>query len=150
MPKVDLDAVEATNRTGYPVPHSDAVAGRFYRRIGDHAGFTDFGASHVVLKPGAASSQRHWHADEDEMVVMLAGKAVLVEDEGRTPMRPGDLAIFPKGVANGHHLINESGKECIFVAVGKKAASDCHYPDIDLHLDGATDSFRRKNGRPIE
>lgn len=146
MPKVDLDAVEATNRTGYPAPYSDAVAGRFYRRIGDHAGFADFGASHVVLKPGAASSQRHWHAGEDEMVVMLAGEAVLIENEGRTLMRPGDLAVFPKGVANGHHLINESSEDCIFVAVGKKAASDCHYPDIDMHLDGATESFRRKDG----
>ncbi len=147
MPKLDLDAIESTNRTGYPAPYSKAVAGRFYRRIGDYAGFTDFGASHVVLKPDAASSQRHWHADEDEMVVMLAGEAVLIEDEGRTPMRPGDLAVFPKGVANGHHLVNEGSEDCIFVAIGKKAASDCHYSDIDLHLDGATDSFRGKDGR---
>jgi len=146
MPKVDLDAVEATNRTGYPPPYDGAVAGRFYRRVGDFAGLADFGASHVVLKPGAASSQRHWHQDEDEMVVIVAGEAVLIEDDGRTTMRPGDLAIFPKGAANGHHFVNESDAECVFVAVGRKAESDCHYPDVDLHLDGPSQTYRRKDG----
>jgi len=146
VPKVDLDVVESTNRTGYPPPYNAAVAGRFYRRIGDFGGFVDFGASHVVLKPGAASSQRHWHQDEDELVVMVAGEAVLIEDEGRTVMRPGDLAIFPKGAANGHHFVNESDAECVLVAVGRKNAGDCHYPDIDLHLDGATQAYRRKDG----
>lgn len=146
MPRVDLETIEATNRTGYPPPYDAAVAGRFYRRIGDLGGLVDFGVSHVVLKPGAASSQRHWHQDEDELVVMISGESVLIEDDGRTPMRPGDIAIFPKGAANGHHLVNESAADCLFVAVGRKAASDCHYPDIDMHLDGATLKFRRKDG----
>jgi len=30
--------------------------------------------------------------------------------------------------------------------IRKVALSDCHYPDIDLHLDGATQSFTRKDG----
>lgn len=33
----------------------------------------------------------------------------------------------------------------VFV-VGKSSTTDCHYPDIDLHLDGATQQFVRKNG----
>lgn len=146
MPKVDLDAVEATSRTGYPSPYDAAVAGRSYRRIGDFGGFVDFGASHVVLKPGAASSQRHWHQDEDELVVMVAGEAVLIEDDARTVMRPGDLAIFPKGAANGHHFVNESAADCVLVAVGRNNAGHCHYPDIDMHLDGPTQTYLRKDG----
>ena len=118
--------MESTNRTGYPVPYDTAVAGRHYRRVGDFAGLADFGASHVVLKPGAASSQRHWHQDEDELVVIVAGEAVLIEDDTRTPMRPGDLAVFPKGAANGHHFVNEGAEDCVLVAVGRKAGSDCH------------------------
>ncbi len=143
MPKVDLQTIEQTNHTGYPAPHHEAVAGRYYRRIG---GFVDFGASHVVLKPGAASSQRHWHQDEDEMVVMIEGEAVLIEDDGRVVMQPGDIAIFPKGAANGHHLVNESAQDCVFVAVGRKPNSDCHYPDVDMHYDHPTQAYRRKNG----
>lgn len=146
MPRVDLETIEQTNLTGYPAPHHEAVTGRFYRRIGDFAGFVDFGASHVVLKPGAASSQRHWHQDEDELVVMIAGEAVLIEEGGRTMMRPGDVAIFPKCAANGHHFVNESEADCVFVAVGRKPMSDCHYPDVDMHWHGEGQSYRRKDG----
>ena len=148
MPKLDLDAIEPTNRTGYPEPYAADVAGRFYRRIGDAAGFKDFGASHVVLKPGAASAQRHWHEDEDELVIMLAGEATLVEDGGSVPMRAGDVAIFPKGTANGHHLVNESDADCVFVAIGRPATGIAHYPDIDLCWNGPARRYEHKDGTP--
>ena len=148
MPKLDLDDIEATNRTGYPPPFDAAVQGRWYRRLAPAAGIDDWGASEVTLEPGAWSSQRHWHEQEDELVVMLSGEAVLVEDEGRTLLRAGDIAAFPKGQPNGHHLINESERPCRFVAIGRPSASDCHYPDIDMHLDGATQTFRSKGARP--
>ena len=108
MPRIDLTQIVQSNRTGYPAPYDAAVAGRHVRRVGREAGLHDFGVSHVVLKPGAASSQRHWHEDEDEFVVILSGEAVLVEEDGRTPMVAGDMAAFPKGECNGHHLLNES------------------------------------------
>lgn len=145
MPKLDLDSIPQTNATGYPPEHADKVQGRWYRRLAPAAGLADFGASHVVLQPGAWSSQRHWHEAEDELVVMLAGEAVLVDDSGDTIMRPGDVAAFPKGDGNGHVLQNRSSEPCVFVAIGRPAATDCHYPDIDMHLfDGL--GFRRKDG----
>ncbi|SNS46585.1 Uncharacterized conserved protein, cupin superfamily [Sphingomonas laterariae] len=146
MPKIDLDATPATNATGYPPPYDAAVAKRWYRRLGPDAGIEDFGISHVVLEPGGWSSQRHWHEGEDEFVVILSGEAMLVEEDARTPMRAGDCAAFPKGQANGHHLVNEGAAPCVFVAIGRKAASACHYPDIDLHIDGRTLNYCRKDG----
>jgi uncharacterized cupin superfamily protein len=145
MPKVDLQSLEQSNRTGYPAPFAEAMAKRLCRRVGPAMGLTDFGASQVVLKPGGISSQRHWHEGEDELVVMLEGEAVLIEDEGETAMRPGDIAAFPKGVANGHQLVNRSASDCVFVAVGRVAQSDCHYPDVDLHLEIASGRFVRKD-----
>lgn len=145
MPKLDLDAIEQINRTGYPSPYAEPMAKRLYRRLAPAAGLEDFGASHVVLAPGGISSQRHWHEGEDELVVMLAGEAVLIEDEGETVLRPGDIAAFPKGVANGHHLVNRTDAPCVFVAIGRPSDTDCHYPDIDLHLD-AKRGFIRKSG----
>ena len=145
MPKLDLDAIPQTNATGYPPVHADKVQGRWYRRMAPASGITDFGYSHVTLKPGAWSSQRHWHEGEDEFVVMLSGEAVLVEDDGEHPMRPGDIAAFPKGQPNGHVLVNRSDADCVFVAVGRPSATDCHYPDVDMHLfDGQ--GFRHKDG----
>jgi uncharacterized cupin superfamily protein len=148
MPKVDLAAIEQVNGTGYPPPYSEPMTKRRYRRLAPAAGLTDFGASHVTLEPGGISSQRHWHEGEDELVVMLEGEAVLVEDQGDTVMRPGDVAAFPKGVANGHHLVNRSDRPCVFLAVGRIAATDCHYPDIDMHLDAAGGRFTHKDGSP--
>jgi len=148
MPKLDLDSIAQINITGYPSPWREEMTKRHYRRLGPVSGLSDFGVSHVTLEPGGISSQRHWHEGEDEFVVMLEGEAVLVEDPGETVMRAGDCAAFPKGVANGHRLVNRSDRPCVFVAVGKGATTDCHYPDIDLHLDGATGRFTRKDGTP--
>ena len=146
MPKLDLEAIEQINRTGYPPPYAGPMAKRHYRRVAPAAGLEDFGVSHVTLEPDGISSQRHWHEEEDEFVVMIAGEAVLVEEDGETVLRPGDCCAWPKGVANGHHLINRGNAPCTFIAVGRIATSDCHYPDIDLHLDGAKQRFVRKDG----
>ena len=148
MPKLDLDAIPQINATGYPSPWREEMTKRHYRRLGPASGLTDFGVSHVTLEPGGVSSQRHWHEGEDEFVVMLEGEAVLVEDSGESVMRPGDCASFPKGVADGHRLVNRSDAPCVFIAIGRLAVSDCHYPDIDLHLDGATSRYTRKDGTP--
>lgn len=149
MPKLDLDAISQTNVTGYPAPFDAAVQGRWYRRLAPPSGLTDFAASHVVLKPGAWSSQRHWHNGEDEMVIMLSGEAVLIEDDGRTLMRAGDIAVWPKGSTNGHHLINESETDCVFVALGggKRVDTGGGYSDIDMLFtpDGA---YVHKDGTP--
>ena len=145
MPKLSLDTIPQTNATGYPPEYAGDVAGRWYRRLAPPSGLTDFGVSHVTLKPGAWSSQRHWHADEDEFVVMLLGEAVLVDDAGETPMRAGDCAAFAKGDGNGHVLQNRSTEDCVFIAVGRPANSDCHYPDIDMHLTPGR-GFHRKDG----
>ena len=145
MPKVSFDDIPQINTTGYPPEYADKVQGRWYRRIAPATGITDFGVSHVTLIPGAWSSQRHWHAGEDEFVVMIAGEAVLIDDGGETIMRAGDCAAFPKSDGNGHVLINRSDDDCVFMAVGKPSASDCHYPDIDMHLSEGQ-GFMRKDG----
>ncbi|MES2289874.1 MAG: cupin domain-containing protein [Pseudomonadota bacterium] len=146
MPKIDLDAIPQTNATGYPPEYAGVVKERWYRRLAPAAGLTDFGASHVTLKPGGWSSQRHWHEGEDEMVVMISGEATLVDDNGRTPMRAGDVAAFAKNDGNGHVLVNESAADCVFVAVGKPSDTACHYPDIDMHLFAGATRQKRKDG----
>ena len=79
------------------------------------------------------------------MVIIIAGQAVLVDDSGEFPMRAGDVAAFPKNDGNGHVLINRSDADCIFVAIGRPSETDCHYPDIDMHLFSGA-GFKRKNG----
>lgn len=149
MPKLDLDTIPQTNRTGYPAPFDTPVQGRWYRRLAPASGLTEMGVSHVTLKPGAWSSQRHWHDDEDEFVVILSGEAVLIDDGGEQVMRAGDCASFPKGVRNGHHLVNRSDNDCVFIAVGAgNRDGGGAYSDIDMMFSG--DGYFRKDGTPYE
>ena len=149
MPKVDLSHIEQTASTGYPEPYAKDVAGRLYQRVGAAMGLTRLGISHCVLAPGAWSSQRHWHEGIDEIVVMLDGEAVLVEEDGETLLRPGDIATFPKDAANGHHLVNRSDRPCTFVAIdNSEGEGDCHYPDADLIWNIAEERYTHKDGTP--
>ena len=147
MPKLDLDTIPQTNATGYPPPFDAPVAGRWYRRLAPASGLTAMGVSHVVLKPGAWSSQRHWHEGEDEFVVMIAGEAVLIDDDGEHVLRPGDCAAFPKGDHNGHHLHNRSDADCVFIAVGAGKEEGGSYSDIDMRWT-ADDRYVHKDGTP--
>ena len=146
MPKLDLDAIPPTNATGYPAPYDAEVDCRWYRRLAPVAGLTRMGASHVVLKPGAWSSQRHWHSAQDELVVMLEGEAVLVEDGGESIVRPGDVLAWPAGERNGHHLQNRSDADCVFVSIGAgpKDEDSGEYPDIDMVFDA--EGYARRDG----
>jgi uncharacterized cupin superfamily protein len=147
MPKIDLDAIAQQNTTGYPAPFHEAVAGRWVRRLAPATGLTEMGVSHVVLKPGAWSSQRHWHEGEDEFLVMLSGEAVMVEDEGETILRPGDLVAWPKAVRNGHKVVNRSESDCAFLcfSAGDRAAGGA-YSDIDMIFTAA--GYQRRDGTP--
>ncbi|KRA81652.1 cupin domain-containing protein [Altererythrobacter sp. Root672] len=148
MPKLDLDAIPQSNRTGYPDPYDRDVEGRWWRRLAPAGGLNEMGASHVVLKPGAWSSQRHWHAEVDELLVMLSGEAVLVEDDGETVLRAGDVAAWPKGVTNGHCLQNRTETDCSFVAIsaGDPDKDRGDYPDIDLRFEPG--AYLHNDGTP--
>ena len=147
MPKVDLSQIEQTNRTGYPAPFDQPVAGRWQRPIGDAVGLTELGARHVVLEPGAWSSQRHWHDGEDELLVMLTGTAVLVEDDGEVEVAPGDILAWPLGVRNGHQLINRGTEPCSFICVSAGRNTGGGYSDIDMMFT-ADDRYVHKDGTP--
>ena len=146
MPKLDLDAIEATNATGYPPPFDEDVEGRHYRRLASAAGLTKLGASYVELEPGAYSSQRHWHEGQDEMVVVLQGEAVLIEDEGEFPVGPGDIIAWAAGVRNGHRLHNRSDRPFVYIAVsaGDREGDRGEYPDIDMVF--TPEGYFRKDG----
>lgn len=150
MPKLDLNAIPQTNATAYPAEHAGPMAGRWVRRLAPASRLSHLGASHVVLKPGAWSSQRHWHDTEDELLVMLSGEAVLVEDaseshDGRTLLHAGDICTWPQGVANGHHVRNESEADCSFVVVSGGQRTGGAYSDIDMIVT-ADSRFVRRDG----
>lgn len=133
-----IDQTKLTPRTGsiYPSPYAEMMRGRSSMRLGDAGGLTQFGANLVMLEPGALSSLRHWHLQEDEFVIITEGECVLVQDAGDVVMKVGDCAAFPAGSANGHHFLNRSDKIAKFLVVGSKAKREvATYSDVDLTVE---------------
>jgi uncharacterized cupin superfamily protein len=148
-----LDPEDVTPRKGsiYPAPFDAPVAGREKRALGDALRLTQFGVNLVTLPPGAWSSQRHWHANEDEFVYVVEGEVTLVTDACEQILGPGMAAGFPAGKPDGHHLINRTETPVIYLEVGTRAAVEqAQYSDIDMKArkDGGTFVFTHKNGDP--
>jgi len=102
-----------------------------------------------MLTPGAFSSLRHWHENQDEFVFLIEGELTLIEDEGETALRPGDAAGFKAGVANGHHLVNRSNSDAVYLESGTRTLRErAHFSDVDLVVvaDEAGVHYSRKDG----
>lgn len=151
MGVIDPSVVEAKTASIYPPPYDAWMAGRRTLLLGRAGGLTQFGVNVTILPPGARSSLRHWHRNEDEFVMVLDGDLTLVMDSGERVLRAGDCAAFPAGVADGHCLVNRSGAEGRFLVVGSRAPQEvCTYTDVDLKVEmsGGSARFTRRDGSP--
>jgi uncharacterized cupin superfamily protein len=154
MAKIDLDRAPTGEGTRYPAEYAEPCQARRWIKLGDAAGLTQFGVNLVTLPPGAWASQRHWHTHEDELVYVLEGELTLVTDAGDELMRAGDVAGFPAGVPDGHHLQNRSAAPARFLVVGSRDDHD-HGEDPDLDMQflpgryAGGGGFRRKDGSPF-
>ena len=151
MPKVTLpDWVDEADYT-HPVLGQHPGPYR-YRLMSDPGGLTQFGAFIEELPPGSRSGHRHWHETEDEMIWMLEGKVVLVEDV-ETTLVAGDVACWPAGRPCGHRLDNRSDAPARYLVIGTRKDRDViHYADHDLVTtkDGPRRIYRRRDGTLIK
>ena len=151
MPKIDIDRLPVDGLSTYPEPFNRVVAGRSRKRLGVAAGLDQFGVNLTTLKPGAASALRHWHEREDELVFVLEGELTLIEDAGETPLRAGEAAGFKANVANGHHLVNKSNRDAVYLEIGTRSKHErAEYPDVDLVVvrDETGGHYMHKDGKP--
>ena len=152
MPKIDLATL--TTRVGspnYPAPFRHVCAGRHKTALGNAVDLTQFGVNLTRLEPGAATSIRHWHEQEDEFVYVLQGECVLIENDGETVLKAGDCAGWKANVPNGHSIVNKSRADVLLLEVGTRAPSErSHYPDDDLKFerDDGVVHVLHKSGEP--
>lgn len=153
-PALDPHTVEAINRSSYPEQYRSRVLPRFKRRLGHALGLTHIGINQTTLPPGKESSMRHWHTHEDEFVFVLEGEVVLRTGQGEQLLKAGMCAGFPAGVEDGHHLINRSAADAVYLEVSNRDSADgAHYtdPDVDLLFSPphAPGRFTRRDGSPV-
>ena len=145
------DAPPRTKATNYPEPFASRMAGRLKRPLGDLFGLTNFGVNLTRLAPGAVTALRHAHTKQDELVYVLEGHPTLHTNEGRVQLSPGMCAGFKSGTGNGHHLLNETAEDVVYLEIGDRTPGDeGTYPDDDLQaaLVQGKWQFTHKNGSP--
>jgi len=122
--KIDIASARARVGSRYPKPFDEPCRDKTRRRLGLAAGLTQFGVNLLELGPGACSSQRHWHAHEDEFVYVVRGQC------------------------NGHHLQNRAASTALILESARGGQGNPHaeYPDIDLRV--TEQGYVHKDGRP--
>jgi len=150
-PALDPASVEPLRGSDYPAPFSAAVAKRERRKLGDALGLKNFGVNLTRLPPGVTSSMRHWHSKQDEFVYIVAGEVTLITDGGTQSLTAGMAAGFPAGKRDGHHFVNNTSQDALYLEVGDRAALDeVDYSDIDMRvrwIDGE-EKYVHKDGAP--
>lgn len=152
MPKIDIDKVPEDVATGYPVQFRNVIQGRSRKRLGNAIGLTQFGVNICTIRPGSQSSQRHWHANEDEFVYVLDGEVVVIEDDGEIVLKKGEAAGWKAGAPNGHTIVNRSDRDALVLEVGTRdpVGDKVVYSDIDMLFERTATERRytRKSGEP--
>jgi uncharacterized cupin superfamily protein len=145
------DAAARTKPSNYPEPFASRMMGREKRPLGDLFDLTSFGVNLTRLAPQAISALRHAHTKQDEFIYILQGHPTLHTDEGRTQLSPGMCAGFKAGTGNGHHLINETSEDVLYLEIGDRTPGyEGSYPDDDLKalLEDGKWKFVHKDGTP--
>lgn len=150
MPAFDPFDVSESNASMLPEPFATQAKRRHNRRLGTHAGLTNFGVVLTRIEPGGMSSQRHAHLTQDEFVWVLEGETVLVTNDGRQTLTAGTCVGFPKATGDAHHFLNETQEDVLLLVVGDKTPGEvATYPDVDLlgrMLDDGRYVFTHKDG----
>lgn len=148
--RIDPATLSEIVGTLYPPPFHQPCRARGRKKLGDAAGLSQFGVNLLRLPPGAWSSQRHWHQEQDEFVYVVSGEVTLVTGDGEEVLKAGDCAGFKAGDRNGHHLQNRSAAEALVLEIGTRTPSDKgEYSDIDMAFDtGSGAMYLHKDGTP--
>ena len=83
MPKIDIAKLPVDTVTGYPEPFRRRCDGRARKRLGNAVGLDQFGVNLTRLKPGAASSLRHWHEQRGRVHLRARRRAGAVRGRRR-------------------------------------------------------------------
>jgi uncharacterized cupin superfamily protein len=144
-------AIAPESGGGYPEPFQSRMGEGHWRRLGDAFGLTQFGISLETLQPGAQSALRHWHTLADELVYMLEGTVTLHTNAGASALTAGMCVGFKAGVADAHHLVNDSGAPASYLVMGSRVPGDnAFYPDDDVVWVRTAEGHypAHKDGRP--
>jgi len=95
-----------------------------FKQLGRFGGGSQVGVGIDVLKPGQYSNRFHYHVKEEEHIFILKGSATLFLGRHRYVMQERHYCCFPAGQKAGHHLLNHTTKNCVFMTIGDNRPDD--------------------------
>ena len=99
-------------------------------RLGRQAGGKRLGASLYEIPPGQATFPYHWHAANEEMLIVLRGRPSLRTPAGWRDLEEGEVVAFGTGPEGAHQVQNRSGETVRVLLVSEMIAPEvCGYPD---------------------
>ena len=90
------------------------------------------GVSLWEVPAGQAAYPYHWHAAEEELLVILEGTPSLRTPTGWQDLAEGDVVSFPVGEEGAHQIANRGENPVRFLAVSNQQ------PDIVVRPDSGT------------
>ena len=98
--------------------------------VGKRLGAELLGATVYELPPGERTWPYHWETVSEEWLLVVEGRPTLRGPDGERELRPGDVAVFPRGPAGGHAVANHAEEAARLVLFSTKGPLDVvHYPD---------------------
>jgi uncharacterized cupin superfamily protein len=79
-------------------------------RLGPKIGSVELGVSLFELDPGGAVSPLHVHHGNEELLLVLSGRALLRTPDEVRELEPGAVVAFPRGPEGAHQIANRSNE----------------------------------------
>jgi uncharacterized cupin superfamily protein len=99
-------------------------------RIGWQAETERLGASLYEVPPGQATFPYHWHAANEELLIVLAGRPSVRTPAGWRELEEGEVVCFPRGERGAHQVANRSDRAVRFLMLSEMNAPEVNvYPD---------------------
>jgi uncharacterized cupin superfamily protein len=98
--------------------------------IGKQAGTRHLGASLYEVPPGNGTCPYHWHAANEELLIVLSGIPTLRTPEGERDLVEGELVAFPIGESGAHKVTNNADEPTRVLIV-----SEMNEPEVAVYPD---------------
>jgi uncharacterized cupin superfamily protein len=96
------------------------------------AGAERLGASLYEVEPGQATVPYHWHAGNEELLIVLRGRPSLRTPEGWRELAEGEVVAFSRGERGAHQLANHGDSAARFVIF-----SEMRQPEVVVYPDSS-------------
>lgn len=112
--------MKITKRPAETIPKEEAHGGSGARKVyasGEHLKSAHFEMMTHGFLPAGKTFDWHEHQDTEEVMIVVAGKGEVHDQDGVYDYAPGDVFVFPTNTQHKIHNPSDSEHEMIFVRV---------------------------------